>query len=328
MGYLIASEMSRSGHDVAVFGIAPKTIADLPAYRTTNLHEIGDADFVVLGGGGFLTDSGLIRGLLHSPTRRSNARISQLASTLHLYNKSLVPISIGGDNSPISALKERLLKRHSTKGTVRLDADLKTLRAAGVDGFHAFADILWLLPDYVPIVASADEGSRPRSKPVVGLNLKKKFWDSQLQKIIDGFRDRIEFTFVRSHIDVMKYDYECGAAGNLIDYTGAISDYLQQIADCDMIVSSKLHIGISAMSYGVPFLSYKGPGKARLALSEIGLDNHIIQTPIELETHLEFVCKDPRQYRMNPARVAQLKSNAYGHMETLRQILSNTRAPI
>ncbi|MEO6330446.1 MAG: polysaccharide pyruvyl transferase family protein, partial [Ginsengibacter sp.] len=67
-----------------------------------------------------------------------------------------------------------------------------------------------------------------------------------------------------------------------IKYTDP-EELLQFMAELDVLISSKLHLGITGLTVNTPFLSYRGPGKAKSFLRSIGGDKLILDDNITFE---------------------------------------------
>lgn len=55
-----------------------------------------------------------------------------------------------------------------------------------------------------------------------------------------------------------------------------INDVLAAVRDCDILIGSGLHVGVSALASGARFISYGGSGKTRKFMNEIGTQGLVI----------------------------------------------------
>jgi hypothetical protein len=54
------------------------------------------------------------------------------------------------------------------------------------------------------------------------------------------------------------------------------SQLIRFVADMDVFVASKLHLGLVGLLVGTPFISYRGMGKARTFIRSIGGDDAVL----------------------------------------------------
>ena len=134
---------------------------------------------------------------------------------------------------------------------------------------------------------------------------------------------RLVLHFIRSHLVDAAASYEImptafGESVQLHRYRDP-KETAAFLGSLDAIVSSKLHLGVVALSYGVPFLSFSGKGKTRAFMRSIGAEHAVFA--VAQERSVVRTLEDMLVGRMSPkaligsASVAARES--LGHLERL-----------
>ncbi len=324
MAVMIAESVLGWGWNPIILSPSPYFDPVPGAEICSSLADCGDIQAVVIGGGGLMNEVSLLRriwNLRKEPFRADLTEIDNLNAWLEAHSHKILPISIGGSGKKFGKEKAKLLGRNALPGTVRLKSDIEVLSSLGISGYTHFPDILWKIPDAFGITES------PPSREIsIGFNIKKKHASKR-------FLDRVAQlagkhltspSNVTSHVNRERYSYESEFDGvPTIAYDGDIRRFLRQLGSLSVVVSSKLHVGLAAMSLGVPFVSYKGPAKTRAALHEIGLDRYICDSEDQLFRMLEDIMEN---YGVTKKLIETIAANesalAGGHLEHLMQTLS------
>lgn len=320
MGLIFANEVRKLGHEPIIYGDGDHLREHIDAKISPLLPDCDLHRSIILGGGGFMTSLGWRHRLFGSFSAQEKAKLTELDEFLKNGNRHLVPISIGGDKRGVTTLKKQILVTNCQSGTVRLKSDLDRLRRVGIDHFEEHADILWLISRFFQSDHKPD-----RKSGKVGFNLKARHATKQLSSACaqvcssHGLRP----INVTSHVDLKRYSYENqDPLWDTLSYSGDILEFARQLGQLSVIVSSKLHVGLVAMSFGIPFISYRGPEKAKSALMEMGLDDFIIDNPRELESMLQFVLKNHQSVTDRVRKIAEREINsASDHVKFLKKTL-------
>jgi polysaccharide pyruvyl transferase WcaK-like protein len=103
------------------------------------------------------------------------------------------------------------------------------------------------------------------------------------------------------------------------------------ISSLDLLISSRLHLGVAAMSYGVPFMSVGGEGKTRTLFREAGIE----EMCFDIGDILRFIrlFRDSRQWKRFLENsvlpdVSALRAQSRGHLEELKRIVSSIRSKV
>ncbi len=154
--------------------------------------------------------------------------------------------------------------------TVRLQSDVELLAGLGVEAVH-HPDILLAGPELLGTVGRPYE-----DKTTIGVNVFERTGRSLADGLIRAAAGRpgLRLVFMHSHLPSQPQRYEIQPETVLPNvvlhrYTDP-AETCETIASLDLLVTSKLHLGVTALASGVPFVSYAGPPKARAFLSELG----------------------------------------------------------
>jgi len=153
----------------------------------------------------------------------------------------------------------------------------------GKEAVH-YPDVLWGAPSYWGLTQRVNTANTLK----IGVNLadtkKHRTFVSLLLLLSKLKRQNVEIHLIRSHLAQCPVDYEmlpddANQSPNLYSYTYKDPvEMLQFLGSLDVLVSQKLHLGLSTLAMGVPFLSYNGQGKTHTLLKSIGADQAIIKT--------------------------------------------------
>ena len=102
---------------------------------------------------------------------------------------------------------------------------------------------------------------------------------------------------------------------------------LEFLASLDLVVSYKLHLGLTALALGVPFYSLGGSGKAKAFLSNIDAD-FAIWSPIDKRFKIGAFLSKPQNIlqakkKFNFTIIDKLTKNSRGHLEFLGKLVKN-----
>lgn len=278
MAVMFYQKLTALGHRVSVFGLSENEARLNNIVVCHNLEDgLKGADAIIIGGGAVLNERQFFRRLLRSSLRKIELRYLLLSNALRKYKKPLYFSSIGSDGimsfHDIPFARRKLLFSTSVRGgTVRLKRDVDILAAASIRA-SAAPDIL---------LGASDHFKQPRSdwqfdNPRILLNLHKRH-----REFGERFISLVRKNFPEAHIFVGQscvadasypYEWECSSDNvTILPYDNCV-DLLKFLSTMNLVLSSKLHVGLVAMSFGVPFLSIGGRSKVREQLSELDLED-------------------------------------------------------
>lgn len=284
MAWMIASWLRSRGHAVTILSLADDeddslhsidfTRGALVSSRSID-HAIDSCDAVVYGGGGILVG--------HSERalrrfRRQFAKERQFLDAAAARRLPLMVMSVGGDGGTdpgrLDAFPRRLLSQ-AARITVRNPEDVALLRNLGVAGVHV-PDLVWGARDM--IAAPPRSGTGPR----IGLDLypslvKRPGGVGFLAFLQAWMLRHRSATFVCLHSRHVSSGFDpglghilCGPNVRRYRFRDFHSD-AAELSSLDLLISSRLHVPMLALQYGVPVISIFAEPKTRLMLEHNGL---------------------------------------------------------
>jgi len=258
------------------------TVYGLPAEQeqhgysiTLSLQEFVDtSDMIVYGGGGIL-----------QPKEKDALFGQQLETLLHLCRQQSKPIfcfSIGGQGLPLASIAppaRRHLVEQAEYVTLRLRADLPLLDEAGTRGTH-YEDVVWTTPSHFPPASDAMGHDR---RPRIGINLyphsaREKRLLPGLCHLLVRARRNCEFVFLESMFGESESygGYRAFSPSRLRSNCThyrflSVDDGIKCVQNLDLLITNRLHLGMVAMSYGIPSIALSPLPKTRLCYQELGL---------------------------------------------------------
>lgn len=274
MAFMIVDHLRSNGFDPILFCATDFLRNECNCESIDNINDfVKKVDIVVIGGGGMLINNSLLRFFVREVAFSFEISFYKLYKALRKYGKQIIPISIGGDGNSFlnNPYKTSVFSAPLCKGgTVRLNSDLKTVSNSL---FKYYSDIVLSTSAFFSGIETDNSLNN-----VVLLNLKKS----------NGLNFYKEFSeFGRQHgMDVFTYTSHIGdsrknlnyelAGKNNLEFT-SLRDSIKIFKSVKSIISSKLHVGVAALSFGTPFFSYNGPSKAKEFLKSVNLDEYIIE---------------------------------------------------
>jgi len=276
-----------------------------------NLDELfQDVHLCIIAGGALLTPFSLVRRTLQKVAIEYEADFRDLNHAIKKYpHVKVCAISIGGDGEQRQPNKHYSRHRISffsssqfLDGTVRLTGDVEQMKKFGKN-FKFIPDCLLSVNKFVkPITAVKNSSDGLVSK--VGFNFKKgKYLSKHFLDELFAYADKnknIVFYFITTHLEKTGMDYEYIPDKEtenikIIKYADP-EELLEFMTELDVLISSKLHLGITGLTVQTPFLSYRGPGKAKSFLRSIGGGKMILDDNITFdELKAAFFSKNKEQ---------------------------------
>ena len=332
MAWVFARGIKELGHSVKVFGLSPSEAEDFGLETATSIDEaLEEADAVVLGGGAVyekwwsIKDIG--RTALIPQVRAFELMYLQLGLALRRHQKPIHFLSVGSDGiektSQLSPFR-RLVLASKQVGlvTLRLKHDLQLDFARGANYRHV-PDVLFATPRLITEVPKAN--THPKASPdTIVLNLHKKHTD-RIPALMSAIRSNwpnANIFSMASHLPEagLSYEWSPNASDPIepLPYTGARSA-LNILASADLVISSKLHVGIVGMAYGSGFLSLGGRSKVKLQLNEMDkLETCYVDPEQFSKLKLEEVLSSAAsQSATSIERMSRLSDNASSHFDML-----------
>ncbi len=235
----------------------------------------------IIAGGALLTPFSLLHRILSKSAYEYEKDFKDLHNAGKKYGTKFCAISMGGDGkirNPYLSYSINRIKFFRSPffldGTVRLTGDLLQMKKFGKE-FKYYPDCLLQTPKFLKIkeedIATYDKTYK------VALNFKKRHLSQDLlNELLNYARKNInvKFFFVTTHLEKKKINYEYipeKETDNVkIEKYKTPTQLLEFITGMDILITSKLHLGITGLTTGTPFVSYRGPGKAKSFVESIG----------------------------------------------------------
>jgi len=287
---VFALHLKSLGYEPVVY-MLDSAVADEHDIAVANTIDelLEGASLCVVAGGAMLTPVLPPARIIVPMRRRWQRDITELHRGAKKHNCKVCAISTGGDGKTRNRwfwydLPRNLFfpSEYFINGTVRLKGDIAQMRSFGKE-FGYFPDCLFSIQKFIDLPSSTKEKRDPGAPLKLGFNLQKRqIPDSFIKELHDyaAAHDDIEFHIATTHMDRAIKDYDTTYeylpekdTHNLkfVHYTTP-SQLLQFVADMDVFIASKLHLGFLGILVGTPFVSYNGMGKARSFLKSLKAD--------------------------------------------------------
>ena len=286
MAILFARKIRELGLTPLVYGLDPAICYRHDIPRTDSVAELfDDTALVIVGGGGLLVRESRLRNVLTAAGRRMEREFERICSERRRHPETPVcPLSVGGDGvhhpTGLVGWRRRFWQEAVSEPiSVRLPEDIEATRAVG-KASSVYPDVVLAAPEMLGVRRPDHAAGAPLR---IGLNLKKRTGRRLARLLVEEARRQhanVEIIFMKTHLPGYTSDYELSHDPGLdgpIDihrYADPL-DTLEFIASLDILVSSKLHVGATAIAVGVPFLSFEGPPKARSFLRGLGAEEWV-----------------------------------------------------
>jgi hypothetical protein len=274
------------GYEPIVFQL-DSAVADEHNLLVANTVDelLKDAKLCIIAGGALLTPLHPAKQLLKSDFRQYEQDFGALHHGAKKYGTKFCAISMGGDGKTRNtwfwySIHRNLFFRsqYFLDGTVRLLGDIEQMNNFSKQ-FVYHPDCLFSLRRFIDVVQTSEKRT---GDPIrIGFNFRERQIPPSFIKAIHDYAGKhndMEFYFASTHMDkVIKgkgitYEYLPRQDTHNIKFMHyeTPGQLLQFMADMDVFVASKLHLGLVGLLVGTPFVSYRGMGKARTFLKSIG----------------------------------------------------------
>ena len=303
MAISIANYLKKKGHQPIVFRLDRRLAEKFDIETETSVSAlVAQTSFLIIGGGGMLVGNSGIRRIFSPIARKFENDFKQLKKALEKFKKNIYPISIGGAGKKDVRLprsRERFFASNFVReGTLRLKGDLSLTERMG-KSFTYFPDILFDIESHFKVRSLR----KPHDGEIwIGLNLISKDMEGEywLDKLVEEARKvpHLKLFFIRTHLENYQINYEyCPETSlpNVKPYNYSdVEDTLNLLTSLDIIISSKLHVGLTSLALRTPFLSFKGKDKTKAQLRELKADQAIFDSGDQLDEFLEQLINSGR----------------------------------
>ncbi len=298
------------------------------------------ASFAVFGGGPVLSDGPHGRGRLVEAYREKKKEYEDFRAALVGFRCPLYLLSVGSNfsagsqNRPAPFREAVLTSGLCRLATVRIEDDIEAFyNGYGIRSRH-FPDVNL---NAGSIWSPTAKGRHKWAKAHVGLNLPHLYCRIVPVLRLTALICRIQYTFIQTirpaaGREVLMSEVLPERSSPLIGkhiYKDP-ADVLSIIASMDMVVSHKLHLGVSALAIGVPFLSIAKSAKNHAFFESINASEASWANCPERNKKLALLRlityrKRIRQFanNFNFEEVERQRELSRGHLECLRVIVAS-----
>lgn len=295
---------------------------------TDSIDELLDqAEFCLIGGGAMLESGPSVMDQDFEDLRRASIK----------YRCPVYPVSVGGDGqgilSRLSCQKEAFwTSDYCQSPTVRLTIDIALAQLLNKQAIY-YPDVLWTVKDAWSIVPKQNVDGKTH----IGINIPNsaaaRLMVQQLNAVATVQQD-IVFHFIRTYLPTSQVDLELlPKSGSLFIRQHVYTDpkeTLEFLSTLNLVISHKLHLGLTALALGVPFLSLGGKGKTKSFLKEIGADFAIWSSR---KKNTELVALLASRKKLNQFRqqfdwplIHRLQQISAGHMDYVKALATDLGA--
>lgn len=272
MAEVFSRELTRRGFDVVVF-----SENDSMFECDSNRRIVRDLDFgllssgaLVVGGGAMLSRESLVRYLFRAASRNVEKEFRALNTELDRNRVRCIPLSIGGEINESGGIfgsrKYFFSKNSYRKGTVRLRTDIGLVKNSFNRNYSYVPDVLFTTADFYSAGKKNSDGLK------VGVNLHKNK-AQEVVRLLEEIVGHDSIFSIETHSSFYGGDYEwSGSEFRQVKYE-VLDEFIKEISSFDVIVSDKLHLGLVASCFGVPFIPYKAKGKTLSVHQECGAES-------------------------------------------------------
>lgn len=277
MAICFAQYLNRAGARSTVYALEPVLAQQYKIEASPRVAEVIDgARFCVLGGGSLLSGGKPTRGAYAESKEREYL---EFLSALENTGCPVYPISVGGDGEFTGTLKiadyrERLLRSGYCRGaTVRQPNDVHLLNEHFGLTAEFYPDVVLGAPERFGIRRTRSEDGRMQ----VGLCLSHSDrWTGKFLEILATASSRSVlhyFSTVRVtegpwHLD--EFVPERTRRGIAFHRYCDPAILIRDLSQLDVMITNKLHIGMTALAMGIPYLCVAKSLKCKAFLSSIG----------------------------------------------------------
>jgi hypothetical protein len=287
------------GYEPIVFQLDQSVAGEHDLAVADTVDELLDGvNLCIIAGGALLTPLHPAKQLLKADFRQYEKDFGDLHRGAKKYGTKFCAISMGGDGKTRNtwfwySIFRNLFFRseYFLNGTVRLEGDIEQMK--NFDKSFTFnPDCLFSLRRFMDVVEPKEKNE---GEPIrIGFNFRERQIPPAFIKSIYEYaaaHDDIEFFFASTHMDKVifergiTYEYlpERDTHNLKFMHYETPGQLLQFMADMDLFVASKLHLGLVGLLVGTPFISYRGMGKARTFLKSIGGHDAILNDDVQFK---------------------------------------------
>jgi hypothetical protein len=283
MAIIFAEALKKEGCFPIIYRLNEKIANRFNVDTTNDLTELfSGVSFAIVGGGGMLVIDNSFRRYFSKVAWQFESDFKKLYEALKYLNVELIPLSIGGNgesgsNTNLPKYRSKVFSEMVTRGTLRLEGDLPLAKKLNINT-QCIPDILLTTSSTFPVVKKKSSLIKKIGINLVGVSSSKL---SGLLESLAVNNENIEIVFINTHLEEYGHDYELTKK---VHTSERISDFCHTddfmrtfnlLSSLDLLISSKLHLGLTAMTYRTPFISYNGKKKTNSYLNSVSQEKTI-----------------------------------------------------
>lgn len=338
MAVQFATFLRSLGTDVVVYALDP-VVADAHAIGTSNDIEevIRGSAFCVFGGGSLLSGNKPTTGAYAEAKKRE---YEEFLMAIERHQCPLYFISIGGDGefgegSQIAAYREALLNSELCQmATVRQRVDTAILKSKFQIPAHFFPDVLLSIGEMWRL----NDATLGHDEVHIGLNLPKSFgWTIRILKLLQQLPGNVVLHWLGtvrsgSTAKLSQLEFLPGKESKRIRrhaYQQPL-ELLRTLQGLDLMITTKLHIGLTSLSFGVPYVCVGRSLKCKAFLDSISA-NHAYWGEISDQAKCYSIIRAATSKRVrteltmgfDKTILDEQKRESRGHLELIQRIVES-----
>jgi hypothetical protein len=275
MALICANEVLKSGHVPLVYGLL-ENACSLPGCQVTqDLNEfLKKSEKFIYGGGGLLT----VKRITRSYQRAMRSDIFKIINHASNHNKKIGVFSIGsnGDLSVPPADSSIAILSTASAVTLRLNID-KTWPFMPMFA-KSHPDIVLSIKYCLSSLFVQDRNNNSATRVAINVNKRQGLLSIPVLLFLSYTRN-MEITYVAAHSLERGFGSDFQLPRIFLKSFKRFKNYrinnslaaLSEISNWEAIVSSKLHVGVAAMSLGATFFPYSNNRKVYAFFCDLGI---------------------------------------------------------
>lgn len=305
MAHMYLEELKKYNAKISIFGFS-KVWKNV--YSTQRLEDFSGVDIIVYGWGwAFLTQKDI-----SDRNKEFESDIEKLCDLAERNNIPLILSSVGGDeNNKLNPVRARLWKIASFT-TFRNESDTN-LYSGYKNEYKIFPDVVWGVEQFF--------FKKKRDKCGVIIGFDKSLINRKIWKILLVLTSLI-WKILRREYKIVFLDTD-----NYLKtkYWGSIKNFIEEINCVDLLITHRLHMGIVAMSYGIPVLQFMPQRKSKILFKSIWLSKMIFDDLTGLYRITVFLSQknmiEKAKKELRKANTYILKKESRGHFLQLKKYI-------
>ncbi|MEP1870516.1 MAG: polysaccharide pyruvyl transferase family protein [Paraglaciecola sp.] len=280
MAIIFAAHLKKLGCEPIVFRLDSEIAKRYSVETTNDINKLlENSSLVLIGGGGMLVVDPSVRRYFSRVAWNFESDFKQLLKALKSHNLKVIPLSIGGNGEnkldvTLPKYRRAVFSRYCDRATLRLSGDIPLANKLDIE-FECIPDILLGTAKLFNGIARPPKTNLKR----IGINIVGATTEKlaiMLEEYCSNNED-VEVVFINTHLDGYGHNYErvkselsCERITNFC-HNDDFSRTFSLLASLDLLISSKLHLGVTAMTFGTPFISYQGKKKTNSFLKNVSI---------------------------------------------------------